>query len=141
MSDYKGIEFLRSKLALKRVRVHTRYKYYEMKDLQLNPGITVPAQLRAQFRSTFGWCAKAVDSLADRLPALLAPLPASAPLGAAPYPAFSTACMIVSGEAVPSTASVLVKRLTLQLVTPSTLETAFSTRAWQAAQLIPVTVY
>ena len=67
MSDYKGIEFLRSKLALKRVRVHTRYKYYEMKDLQLNPGITVPAQLRAQFRSTFGWCAKAVDSLADRL--------------------------------------------------------------------------
>ena len=80
-------------------------------------------------------------SLADRLPALLAPLPASAPLGAAPYPAFSTACMIVSGEAVPSTASVLVKRLTLQLVTPSTLETAFSTRAWQAAQLIPVTVY
>ena len=82
-------------------------------------------------------------SLADRLPAVFpaAPAVSPVPLGAAPYPAFSTACMIVSGEAVPSTASVLVKRLTLQLVTPSTLETAFSTQAWQAAQLIPVTVY
>ena len=82
-------------------------------------------------------------SFADRLPAAPAPAPAASPVpfGAAPYPAFSTACMIVSGEAVPSTASVLVKRLTLQLVTPSTLETAFSTRAWHAAQLIPVTVY
>ena len=49
--------------------------------------------------------------------------------------------MMISGGAVPSTASVLVRRLTLQLVTPSTFETAFSTRAWQAAQLIPVTVY
>ena len=67
MSDYKGIEYLRNKLAQKRSRVLLRYKYYEMKDVQLNPGITVPAQLRAQFKSTFGWCAKAVDSLADRL--------------------------------------------------------------------------
>jgi hypothetical protein len=35
----------------------------------------------------------------------------------------------------------LVKRLTEQEVTPGTLETAFSTRVLQAAQLIPVTVY
>jgi hypothetical protein len=35
----------------------------------------------------------------------------------------------------------LVKRLTEQDVTPGTLDTAFSTRALQAAQLIPVTVY
>jgi hypothetical protein len=32
-----------------------------------------------------------------------------------------------------------VSRLTLQEVTPGTFETAFSTRALQAAQLIPVT--
>jgi hypothetical protein len=34
-----------------------------------------------------------------------------------------------------------VKRLTAQLVTPGTFETAFSTRATQAAQLIPETEY
>jgi len=35
----------------------------------------------------------------------------------------------------------LVKRLTEQELTPGTFETAFSTLALQAAQLIPVTVY
>ena len=49
--------------------------------------------------------------------------------------------MISAGDAVPSTPSVLVRRLTLQDSTPGTFDTAFSTRAWQAAQLIPVTVY
>lgn len=67
MSELKGIGYLRNKLAVKRPRVIERYLYYEMKDVQLNPLITVPDRLRAQFRSTFGWCAKAVDSLADRL--------------------------------------------------------------------------
>jgi hypothetical protein len=43
--------------------------------------------------------------------------------------------------ALPSTPMELVKRLTEQEVTPGTLETAFSTRVLQAAQLIPVTVY
>ena len=35
----------------------------------------------------------------------------------------------------------LVSNETEQLVTPGTPFTAFSTLAWQAAQLIPVTVY
>ena len=34
-----------------------------------------------------------------------------------------------------------VSRLTEQAVTPGTAETAFSTRALQAAQLMPVTIY
>ena len=45
------------------------------------------------------------------------------------------------GLAVPSTLMELVSRLTEQEVTPSTLDTAFSTRALHAAQLIPVTEY
>ena len=57
----------------------------------------------------------------------------------APYPAFLTAAMTREGGTSPSTPIELVRRLTEQLVTPSSLETAFSTRAWQAAQLIPVT--
>ena len=60
---------------------------------------------------------------------------------AAPYPASRTAAMISPASAVPSTPIESVSRLTEQEVTPFTPETAFSTRAAQAAQLIPVTVY
>ena len=42
--------------------------------------------------------------------------------------------------ALPSTPIEFVSRLTEHEVTPSTVETAFSTRALQAAQLIPVTL-
>ena len=48
--------------------------------------------------------------------------------------------MMADAEAVPSTPMELVSRLTEQLVTPGTLRTAFSTRAEQAAQLMPVTL-
>src|SRR5699024_2366922 len=49
--------------------------------------------------------------------------------------------MMSAGLAVPSNPMELVSRLTEQAVTPVTLLTAFSTRALQAAQLIPVTLY
>ena len=49
--------------------------------------------------------------------------------------------MIFSGATSPSTPMELVSRLTAQAVTPSTPFTAFSTRALQAAQLMPVTSY
>lgn len=67
MAEYKGIDYLRNKLAKKRIRVLLRYEYYEMKDYQGISTVTIPARLRDQYRSVFGWCAKAVDSLADRL--------------------------------------------------------------------------
>ena len=66
---------------------------------------------------------------------------AGPPLRDAPYPAFSTAEMISEAEAVPSTPMELVSRLTEQDVTPGTPQTAFSTLALHAAQLIPVTLY
>src|SRR5699024_4692646 len=66
---------------------------------------------------------------------------ARASFRAAPYPASSTAAMTASGAAVPSTPIEFVSRLTEQEVTPGTLETAFSTRALHAAQLMPVTLY
>ena len=67
MPDYKGMKYLRRKLAEKEVRVKLRYKYYEMKDRQKRTGIAIPPQLREQYRSTLGWCATAVNSIADRL--------------------------------------------------------------------------
>lgn len=65
--DYKGIGYLRQKLASKRTRVQLRYDYYEMKDRYLDRGITIPPSLRNQYMAVLGWCAKAVDTLADRL--------------------------------------------------------------------------
>ena len=65
----------------------------------------------------------------------------SAPLRLAPYPAASTAAMMLCSSAVPSTPMELVSRLTEQASTPGTPDTAFSTRAEHAAQLIPVTLY
>ena len=57
----------------------------------------------------------------------------------APYPAALTAAITSSEDAAPSTPMEFVKRLTEHDVTPATFPTAFSTRALQAAQLMPVT--
>lgn len=66
MSDYMGMEYLRRKLNQKRQRVNLRYKYYDMKNYTRDFGISTPPELRA-FNSSLGWCAKAVDSMADRV--------------------------------------------------------------------------
>lgn len=65
--EYKGISYLRKKLSTTSFRVELRYKQYSMKYNDEQFGITIPAQLRNQYRSILGWCTKAVDSLADRL--------------------------------------------------------------------------
>ena len=62
----KGIEYLRRKLQRKKERVNLRYKYYEMKKLTKDFGISSPPELR-YWMGTLGWCSRAVDSLADRL--------------------------------------------------------------------------
>lgn len=66
MIEYKGIAYMRNKLASKRSRVLTRYKFYEMKNIVKDLDISTPPNLR-WMHSALGWCAKAVDSLADRL--------------------------------------------------------------------------
>ena len=64
--DYYGIDYLKNKLRKKRDRNAARYCFYEMKNLARDFGISTPPELR-HFNSVVGWCAKAVDSLADRL--------------------------------------------------------------------------
>ncbi len=66
MSDYKGIAYLRNKLAAKRTRVRTRYEFYEMKNKVKDLNISTPPEFN-WLSATLGWCGKAVDSLADRL--------------------------------------------------------------------------
>ena len=67
MATYKGIEYLKAKLAKKQRRVQRRYEYYEMKYLAQDPSPLIPTALKDSYRSVLGWCAKSVDVLADRL--------------------------------------------------------------------------
>ena len=64
--NYYGIPYLQNKLNMKRLRVFRRYQFYEMKNLTFDFGISSPPELK-YWNSVVGWCAKAVDSLADRL--------------------------------------------------------------------------
>lgn len=63
----KGIEYLRKKLNKHEKRVNLRYKQYDMKYQDAEVGITIPPEIRARYKAVLGWCAKGVDSLADRL--------------------------------------------------------------------------
>lgn len=65
--DYQGIDYLRNKLDKKSTRVALRYRYYEMKEINRSLSPIMPPWLKDMYRSTIGWCAKSVDSLADRL--------------------------------------------------------------------------
>ena len=62
-----GIDYLRKKLALYRPGALKRQSYYDMKNKEIEPSLTIPYLIRQRFRATLGWCAKAVDSIADRL--------------------------------------------------------------------------
>ena len=66
MSELKGMEYLRRKLLSKQSRIELRYKHYEMKHIARDLKISTPPSLM-YMTETLGWCAKAVDSLADRL--------------------------------------------------------------------------
>ena len=66
MADYKGVEYLRKKLKTKKTRVDMRYRYYEMKNAVKDFRISTPPGLES-WKTVLGWCAKAVDSMSDRL--------------------------------------------------------------------------
>lgn len=65
-NNLQGVNYLRKKLALKSFRVKKRYAYYEMKNAVEDLHISTPDALQS-IQYCLGWCAKAVDSLADRL--------------------------------------------------------------------------
>lgn len=63
----KGMEYLQNKLVSHQNKVNMRYKQYSMKYYDQDVSVTIPKQIRGRYRSVLGWCAKGVDSLADRL--------------------------------------------------------------------------
>lgn len=66
MSENKGIEYLRSKLNARLPRVLTRYKYYDMKHTARDLSGVMPQQF-SWLRPVLGWCARAADSISDRI--------------------------------------------------------------------------
>lgn len=64
--ENRGIQYLQNKLMMKIPRSAQRYLYYEMKNHAHDFGISTPPDLR-YWNAVLGWCAKGVDSLADRL--------------------------------------------------------------------------
>lgn len=61
------MENLRNKLEKHKRRVDYKYRLYDSKHEDEDIGITIPPAIRQRYKSTLGWCAKAVDTLADRL--------------------------------------------------------------------------
>lgn len=66
MSEYKGMAYLKKKLSSKASRVNVRYDYYHMKNGLTDMGKMIPPSYN-WMRPVLGWCAKAVDTLADRI--------------------------------------------------------------------------
>lgn len=63
--EYKGIGYLKNKLATKKARNDERYRYYEMKNS--NDYIPTLTSEFAWLKECLGWCTKCVDVIADRL--------------------------------------------------------------------------
>ncbi|SCJ19766.1 Phage portal protein%2C SPP1 Gp6-like [uncultured Clostridium sp.] len=66
MSNYRGMGYLRGKLATKASRNKKRYKYYEMKNRMIDISNVIPKEFR-WLTECLGWCTKTVDVMADRL--------------------------------------------------------------------------
>ena len=66
MPGYKGIDYLQKKLSIKRIRVLKRYAYYDMKNAARDLSKVIPKEF-SYLRSALGWCAKAADSISDRI--------------------------------------------------------------------------
>lgn len=61
-----GLAYLKKKLNAKQIRVHTRYTYYDMKAYVREFSDILPEKFN-WLAYSLGWCAKAVDSIADRI--------------------------------------------------------------------------
>lgn len=67
MTELFGKEYLKKKLADRRLRILARYRAYEQKDKAAIFGAAVSAEMKIRYGAVLGWCTKAVDALADRL--------------------------------------------------------------------------
>lgn len=64
--ELQGLPYLKNKLANKSARVNRRYAFYDMKNKSSVTSSIIPAEFK-NWQNSIGWCAKAVDTLADRI--------------------------------------------------------------------------
>ncbi|MDO4800618.1 MAG: hypothetical protein Q4A15_00485 [Prevotellaceae bacterium] len=62
-----GKEYLKAKLNNAQSYIKTRYDYYDMKNVHNIRSLSIPNHVLQEYMTKLGWCAKAVDLLADRL--------------------------------------------------------------------------
>ncbi|RMI77644.1 phage portal protein [Streptococcus iniae] len=62
-----GMNFLRRKLALYKMGVEKRYRYYAMQDIDNTMSIVMPYNVKSAYRSVLEWTTKGVDALSDRI--------------------------------------------------------------------------
>lgn len=65
--NYKGIDYLRAKLASCQNGVKERYQYYAMSESETYRSLVIPQNVRMMFKSILEWTTKGVDALADRI--------------------------------------------------------------------------
>lgn len=65
--SYKGMSYLRRKLALYQLGVKKRYRYYAMADKDNTRSLIIPDNVKDMYSSVLGWTAHSVDALADRI--------------------------------------------------------------------------
>lgn len=65
--SYKGMGYLRKKLALYQPGVKKRYRFYAMADRDTTRSFIIPGNVKDMYSSVMGWAAHSVDALADRI--------------------------------------------------------------------------
>ncbi|HGA1177806.1 hypothetical protein Q7V18_02120 [Streptococcus suis] len=65
--SYKGMSYLRKKLALYQSGVKKRYRFYAMADRDNTKSFIIPDNVKSMYNSVMGWTAHSVDALADRI--------------------------------------------------------------------------
>ncbi|MCK3980580.1 hypothetical protein HCC20_07765, partial [Streptococcus suis] len=65
--SYKGMSYLRKKLALYQLGVKKRYRFYAMADRDDTKSLIIPDNVKSMYNSVMGWTAHSVDALADRI--------------------------------------------------------------------------
>ncbi len=67
MAELKGKGYLKNKLNNVKGKVRMKYAYYEQENNKRSDSPVIPKAIMQRYSSRLGWCAKAVDSLANRL--------------------------------------------------------------------------
>ncbi|MDY6065322.1 MAG: hypothetical protein SPI59_03215 [Finegoldia sp.] len=67
MDKLRGIDYLRQKLNIYKLSVKQKQDAYDMKNIQIDPSITIPPRYKNLYKGVLGWNRLAVNRFADRI--------------------------------------------------------------------------